>query len=102
MMLHKLRRWTKPLVETSYAPAGRREGCLKQRPVTERAKPTKAGGAELELRLEAGTDDPGGQIRIEVEHSTGFEGDIVFLGEEGRHKAPQLFRCRPSYPHRLP
>ena len=101
MMLHKLRRWTTPLVETSYAPAGRREGWLKRRPVTERAKSTKAGGAELELRLEAGTDDHGGQIRIEVEHRTGFEGD-VFLGEEGRHKAPQLFCCRPSYPHRLP
>lgn len=83
MMLHKLWRWTTLLVETPYAFAGRRESWLKRRPVTERAKPTKAGGAELELRLEAGPDYSGGQIRIEVEHSTGFEGDIVFLGEEG-------------------
>lgn len=82
-MLHKLQRWTTPLVEEFHAPARRREGWLKQRPVTERATPTKAGAAELELRLEAEPDYPGGQIRIEVEHSTGFEGDIVFLGEEG-------------------
>lgn len=82
-MLHKLQRWTTPLVEEFHAPARRREGWLKQRPVTERATPTKAGAAELELRLEAGPDYSGGQIRIEVEHSTGFEGDIVFLGEEG-------------------
>ena len=82
-MLHKLQRWTTPLVEEFHAPARHREGWLKQRPVTERAKPTKAGAAELELRLEGGPDYSGGQIRIEVKHSTGFEGDIMFTGEEG-------------------
>ena len=79
MLLHKLRRWSSPLAMNAHTTVRSKTGWIQRRSTIEQVKPMKDGAAVLEMTLEAGPEYAGGQVMIEVEHITGFQGDIVFI-----------------------